>query len=102
MPEREQTNLTLLTGMNTQLDATTQALTRAQQDKSLNETLLSNQEATWKNSLVGLQNPEPQDQELAVLQQKLSKFRVGYDPDHPEVSRMKAQSRVLDRKMTEA
>src|SRR6267154_2068836 len=44
MPEREQTNLTLLTGMNTQLDATTQALTRAQQDKSLNESLLTNQE----------------------------------------------------------
>src|SRR6267378_6856063 len=102
MPEREQTNLTLLTGMNTQLDATTQALTRAQQDKSLNESLLSNQEASWKNSLVGLQNPETQDQELAVLQQKLSEFRAKYTPEHPDVIKMKAQIDELNRKMAEA
>src|ERR1700675_3722430 len=67
MPEQEQTNITLLGGMNTQLDATTQALTRAQQDKSLNETLLTNQEASWKATLVGQQHPETQDQEVAML-----------------------------------
>ncbi len=102
MPDREQTNLTLLTGLNTQLDATTQALTRAQQDKSLNESLLSNQEASWKNSLVGLQNPETQDQELAALQQKLSELRAKYTPEHPDVIKMKAQIEELNRKMAEA
>ena len=66
MPEQEQTNLALLGRMNSQLDATTQALTRAQEDKSLNETLLSQQEANWKASQVGLQNPETQDQQLAA------------------------------------
>src|SRR5258707_7173575 len=102
MPDREQANLTLLTGMNTQLDATTQALTRAQQDKSLNESLLTNQEASWKNSLVGLQNPETQDQELAVLQQKLSELRAKYTPEHPDVIKMKAQIEELNRKIAEA
>ncbi len=102
MPEREQTNLALLSGMNAQLDATTQALTRAQQDKSLNETLLTNQEATWKASQVGQQNPETQDQELAALQQQLSALLAKYTPEHPDVIKVKAQIADLNRKMAEA
>src|SRR5882757_5744346 len=74
----------------------------AEQDKSLNESLLSNQEASWKNSLVGLQNPETQDQELATLQQKLSELLAKYTPEHPDVIKMKAQIEELNRKMAEA
>ena len=47
LPEESQTNLSLLAGMNAQLTANAEALSRAQQDKALNETLLSQQEATW-------------------------------------------------------
>ena len=43
LPEQEQTNLSLLTGMYSQLDASTQALNRTQQDKALNESLQSEQ-----------------------------------------------------------
>jgi len=102
MPEQEQTNITLLSGMNTQLDATTQALTRAQQDKSLNETLLTNQEATWKSSQVGQQNPETQDQEMIALQQQLSTLLAKYTPEHPDVIKVRAQINELNRRMAEA
>jgi polysaccharide chain length determinant protein (PEP-CTERM system associated) len=102
MPEQEQTNITLLGGMNTQLDATTQGLTRAQQDKSLNETLLTNQEATWKASQVGQQNPETQDQEMTLLQQQLSALLAKYTPEHPDVIKVKAQIAELNRRMAEA
>jgi polysaccharide chain length determinant protein (PEP-CTERM system associated) len=102
MPDREQTNLTLLSGMNAQLDATTQALTRAQQDKSLNETLLTNQEANWKAAQVGQQNPESMDQEMALLQQQLSALLAKYTPEHPDVIKVKAQISDLNRKMAEA
>ena len=102
MPEQEQTNLALLSGMNTQLDATTQALTRAQQDKSLNETLLTNQEANWKASQVGQQNPESQEQELNILQQQLSALLAKYTPEYPDVIKVKAQIEELNRRMAEA
>lgn len=101
MPEQEQTNLALLGGMNTQLDAATQALTRAQQDRSLNETLLSNQEASWKGAQAGSQNPETQDQELAALQAQLSALLAKYTPEHPDVIKVKAQIAELNRKMAE-
>ena len=102
MPEQEQTNITLLGGMNTQLDATTQALTRAQQDKSLNETLLTNQEANWKAAQVNQQNPETQEQELTALQQQLSALLAKYTPEHPDVIKVKAQIDDLNRRMAEA
>ena len=102
MPEREQTNLALLSGMNAQLDATTQALTRAQQDKSLNETLLTNQEASWKATLAGEQHPETLDQELAALQQQLSTLLAKYTPEHPDVIKVKAQIEEMNRKIAEA
>jgi polysaccharide chain length determinant protein (PEP-CTERM system associated) len=101
MPEQEQTNLALLGGMNSQLDATTQALTRAQEDKSLNETLLAQQETNWKASQVGLQNPETQDQQLAALQEQLAALLAKYTPEHPDVIKLKAQIEDLKKRMSE-
>ena len=99
LPEKEQTNLGLLAGMNTQLDATTQALTRAQQDKTLNETLLGQQEANWKASQVGQQNPETQEQQLTALQEQLSALLTKYTPEHPDVIKTKAQIEDLKKRM---
>ena len=101
LPEQEQTNLSLLAGMNTQLDAATQALTRAQQDKTLNETLLSQQEANWKASQVGQQNPESQEQQLTTLQEQLAILLTKYTPEHPDVIKAKAQIEDLKKRMAE-
>jgi len=101
LPEQEQTNLSLLAGMNTQLDAATQALTRAQQDKTLNETLLAQQEANWKASQVGQQNPESQEQQLTALQEQLAVLLTKYTPEHPDVIKAKAQIEDLKKRMAE-
>ncbi|MBS1841098.1 MAG: lipopolysaccharide biosynthesis protein [Acidobacteria bacterium] len=101
LPEREQTNLTLLAGMNGQLDATAQALMRAQQDKSLNETLLAQQEAAVKAAQAGQLNTESQDQELALLQTQLSNLLARYTPEHPDVIKTKAQIEDLKKKMAQ-
>src|SRR5690242_12342585 len=50
LPEEEQSNLNILTGMNAQLEANTQALSRAHQDKAFNESLLGQHEVNWKGS----------------------------------------------------
>jgi len=102
LPDTQQTNLSLLGGMNTQLDATNQALTRAQQDKTLNETLLGQQEANWKASQVGQENPESQEQQLTTLQEQLSNLLTKYTPEHPDVIKAKAQIADLKKRMAEA
>src|SRR6267154_17780 len=94
LPEEEQTNLSLLTGMNTQLEASNQALSRAQQDKALNESLLSQQEAAWKMSQTG-QNPETSEQQLNALQEQLTILLARYTPEHPDVVKLKKQIEEL-------
>jgi len=100
LPEEEQSNLSLLEGMNTQLAAATQAVSRAQEDKAINETLLSQQEASWKATLNGgLQNPDTVEQQLAYLQQQLSTMLLRYTPDYPDVIKLKSQIESLKKQI---
>jgi len=50
LPGDEDNNLKILMGLNSQLDANTQSLSRAQQDKAYTESLLAQQLSAWKNS----------------------------------------------------
>ena len=102
LPEEEQSNLSLLTGMNSQLDAATQALSRAQQDKTFNESLLSQQETAWKASQAGMVNTDSLDAQLAALQDKLSELLAKYTPEHPDVVKTKTQIEDVKRRMQSA
>jgi len=102
LPDQQQTNLGLLNGLNTQLDTANQALTRAQEDKTLTETLLGQQEANWKASQAGDKNPETQEQELTNLQDQLSILLTKYTPEHPDVVKIKAQIEDLKKRMIAA
>ena len=102
LPEEEQTNLSLLTGLNTQLEAATQGLNRATQDKAFNETMLNQQEANWKATLSGgPQNPDTLAQQLASLQEQLSVMLTRYTPEHPDVLKVKSQIEALKRRMSD-
>jgi polysaccharide chain length determinant protein (PEP-CTERM system associated) len=99
LPEEQQSNLSLLAGMNSQLEATTQSLSRAQQDKAFNESLLGQQEAAWKNSQPGGQSSDTLGQQLASLQEQLSGLLAKYTPEHPDVIKLKAQIEDVKRKI---
>ncbi len=101
LPEQEQTNLGLLAGMNTQLDAITQAMTRAQQDKSFNESILSSQLANWKTAKSGEVPAETMEQQLTGLQDQLAALQARYTPDHPDVRKVENQIAQLQKKMSE-
>src|SRR6266849_161803 len=101
LPEEEQTNLSLLGALNSQLEANTQALSRAQQDKAFNESLLSQQEANWKTSRAG-QNPETAEEQLRVLQDQLNTLESRYTAEHPDVLKTRNQLNDLKKRMAEA
>lgn len=98
LPDDEQANLGLLAGMNTQLEGLTQALGRAQQEKAFDETLLTQQEASWQSSQKG-QNPETDEQELANLQDQLAGLRAKYTDEHPDVVKLTTRITELKKKM---
>jgi len=99
LPDQEQTNLSLLTGMNSQLEANTQALSRAQQDKAFNQTLLDQELANWRSSHLE-QNPVTLDQQLGGLQDQLLALQAKYTDEHPDVVKLKNQIQELKKQMT--
>ncbi len=101
LPEEEQSNLNILTSMNSQLEANMQALSRAQQDKAFNESLLSQQEATWKAAQSGQKSPETAEQQLSVLEDQLTSLQARYTDEHPDVIKLKSQIEELKKKMAE-
>ena len=50
LPGDEDQNMKILMGLNSQLDANTQNLNRATQDKAYTESMLAQQIAAWKTS----------------------------------------------------
>jgi polysaccharide chain length determinant protein (PEP-CTERM system associated) len=101
LPEDKPTNLNMLTGLASQLDASTQALARAQQDKTFAESQLSQQLAAWQSSQTG-QNPETLEQQLVALQTRLANLQSVYTDDHPDVIRAKHDITVLQKKIADS
>jgi uncharacterized protein involved in exopolysaccharide biosynthesis len=100
LPGDEDNNLKILMGLNTQLDANTQTLSRAQQDKAYAESQLVQQLAAWKN-LQSSSNPQTLQQQLATLQSQLLDLQARYTPDHPDVIKTQADIAQVRKKLDE-
>lgn len=100
LPGEEENNLKLLMAMNTQLDADTQALNRAQQDKTYGESVLAQQLAAWRSSNSN-SDPVTLQKQLADLQSQLITLRARYTDDYPEVIKTKNDIQSLQKKLDE-
>jgi polysaccharide chain length determinant protein (PEP-CTERM system associated) len=100
LPGDEDNNLKILMGLNSQLDANTQSLSRAQQDKAYTESLLAQQLSAWKNS-GSSSNPQTLQQQLSQLQTQLIDLEARYTDDHPDVIKTKADIAQIKKKLDE-
>ena len=98
LPGDEDNNLKILMGLNSQLDANTQTLNRATQDKSYTESLLEQQLASWKNAQ-SITSPETLQQQLAQLQAQLIDLQGRYTDDHPDVIKTKADIAAVKKQL---
>jgi uncharacterized protein involved in exopolysaccharide biosynthesis len=88
LPGDEDNNMKILMGLNSQLDANTQSLNRATQDKAYAESMLAQQVAAWKNSQ-SASNPQSLQTQLSQLQAQLIDLQGRYTEDHPDVIKTK-------------
>jgi polysaccharide chain length determinant protein (PEP-CTERM system associated) len=100
LPDEEKTNLNLLMSLTSQLDAATQALARAQQDKTFAESMLTQQIGAWQSGQSG-RSPETMDQQLAALQIQLASLQSRYTDDYPDVIKTKNDIEALKKKLAE-
>jgi uncharacterized protein involved in exopolysaccharide biosynthesis len=100
LPGDEDNNLKILMGLNSQLDANTQNLNRATQDKAYTESMLAQQLAAWKTSQ-STNNPQTLQQQLSQLQSQLVDVEARYTEDHPDVIKIRADIAQVKRKLAE-
>jgi polysaccharide chain length determinant protein (PEP-CTERM system associated) len=100
LPGDEDNNLKILMGLNSQLDANTQTLNRAQQDKAYTESLLAQQISAWKNSQL-TSNPVTLQQQLSQLQAQLIDLQARYTADHPDVIKTQADIAQVKKRLDE-
>ena len=100
LPGDEDNNLKILMGLNSQLDANTQSLNRATQDKSYTESMLAQQLAAWKSSQ-SASNPQTLQTQLSQLQAQLIDLQGRYTEDHPDVIKTKADIAQVRKKLAE-
>jgi polysaccharide chain length determinant protein (PEP-CTERM system associated) len=98
LPGDEENNMRILMGLNSQLDANTQTLNRAQQDKSYTESILAQQLAAWKSSQTST-NPTTLEQQLAAKQTELITLQARYTDDYPDVAKAKNDVAELKRRL---
>jgi uncharacterized protein involved in exopolysaccharide biosynthesis len=100
LPGDEDNNMKILMGLNSQLDANTQNLNRATQDKAYTESLLSQQLVAWKTSQTST-NPLTLQQQLSQLQTQLVDLQAKYTDDHPDVIKTKADIEQVKKRLAE-
>ena len=100
LPGDADNNMKILMGLNTQLDANTQTLNRAQQDRAYAESQLAQQLAAWKASQ-STTSPQALEQQLSALQSQLIQLQARYTADHPDVVKTKADIAQLQKKLDE-
>ncbi len=100
LPADVDNNLKILMGLTSELNAATQTLNRAQQDKSFAEAMLAQQTAAWKFSQASPNVPTLQ-QQLVALQNQLVTLRVRYTENHPDVVKTKKDIAELKAELKE-
>jgi polysaccharide chain length determinant protein (PEP-CTERM system associated) len=104
LPGAESSNINMLSTLNTQLDAATQALSRLEQDKSYAESLLAMQiqnQATLTPEHNGLA-PGAQQLELQQLLTQEADLTARYTDDYPDVVTVRRKIAELRQKMAQA
>lgn len=98
LPGDMDANMKMLAALNSQLDATTQNMSRLQQDKSYTEMLLDQDLAAWKASQAAPIYP-PLRQQLIKLQNQLVLLQTRYTDDFPDVAKTKHEIEELQTKL---
>jgi polysaccharide chain length determinant protein (PEP-CTERM system associated) len=102
LPGEEAPNMNMLTSLNTQLDAATQALSRMEQDKSYEQAMLAQQQAISVPVASGGVAPQAQQNELQALLTEEADLTKRYTDDYPDVVAVRRKIKNLQQEMAAA
>ena len=100
LPEDQEANLKMLGDLSTELDANTQALNRAQQDKAYAESLLAQKLTTWR-ATQGTGDPQNIRQQISQLEDHLLTLKARYTDDYPDVVKARNDIAALKKNLND-
>lgn len=101
LPGQEQANFNMLNSLNTQLEATTQALSRLEQEKTFTGSLLAQEVAAFKTdqgTAKSARSPEDDAHDIDHIEEMLITLRNKYTDDHPDVIKTRRDLEALKAK----
>jgi len=103
LPGQEQTDAQILMSSTSQLDAVTNQLSRAQQDKAYEESIINQQVSAWKSSPKTIEGPQadPLKKQLSDLKDQLASMQGHYTADYPDVVKLKSDIAALEKKIAD-
>jgi polysaccharide chain length determinant protein (PEP-CTERM system associated) len=103
LPGEEAPNMNMLTSLNTQLDAVTQAIARMEQDKSYEEAMLAQQQSmSAQMSDHGNVAPQAQQADLQALLAEEADLTKRYTDDYPDVVAVRRKIKEMRKEMAAA
>jgi len=104
LPGQEQTNQSILSSLNSHLDASTQALSQLEIDKGYMEAMLTQQTASAEAAQTRGNAPSPEQIETKTeqLQAELTALEARYTPDHPDVVKARRELESLKKELQAA
>jgi len=104
LPEDNANNLNILTTLNSRLDATTQQLNNAQQNKTMTESMLSQQLQALAAAPNGssVQAPGAAEKELENLMSQETELSTHYTDEYPALKRVRSRIAELQKQIDRA
>ncbi len=102
LPGQEEGNLNMLNSLNTQLGASTQQIERMQQDKTLMEAMLAQQQRETATPETQRLAPQAQQTELQSLLAQEADLTARYTDDYPDVVSIRRKIKDLKHEMAQA
>jgi polysaccharide chain length determinant protein (PEP-CTERM system associated) len=95
-------NVSVMSSLNSRLDATTQAIQALEQNKSVGEALLAQQTIPVSSSGPAVVAPQVEEKELENLEKDEADLSAHYQPDYPDVKAAQRKIADLKAKMAKA
>lgn len=99
LPTETDQNINILNGLNTQLDGVNQAISRAQTEKALFNSMLTQALATASSSQSKGGDPDVLQKQMDDLRNQLAIAQSKYTDDHPDVKSLKVRIADLQKKI---
>ena len=102
LPSDEQTNLQMMSSLNSRLDAVNEAIMQAQQQRAMQASMLAQQTASARAERTNSGKRADLERKISELKVQLATLEARYTAEDPDVRKTKAEIETLQRQLAQS